>query len=113
MKVVINKCYGGFNLSRKALHRLREMGNQYALDETDIGEKWKNSDKTREPLFNSFLRYIPRNDPDLVKVVEELKEEANGPYANLVIIEIPDGIEWVIDKYDGMEHVEEEHRIWG
>lgn len=40
MKVVINTCYGGFGLSRKALHFLREIGNKEALKETDDGVEW-------------------------------------------------------------------------
>lgn len=40
MKIVINKCYGGFGLSREAFHRLRALGNEHALAEVDIGEPW-------------------------------------------------------------------------
>jgi hypothetical protein len=57
-------------------------------------------------------RNIPRDDPDLVFVVEKLGSRANGMCANLEITEIPDGIEWVIGEYDGMEQVEEAHRTW-
>ena len=47
MKIVINKCWGGFGVSRKAFHKLREMGNKYALEETDAGEKYPNSNTIR------------------------------------------------------------------
>ena len=56
---------------------------------------------------------IPRDDVALVQIVEELGKEANGPSSELGIIEIPDGIEWQIEDYDGREWVAEKHRIWG
>jgi len=55
---------------------------------------------------------IPRDDKNLVKVVKKLKEKANDKYANLKIVKIPDNIKWTIGEYDGMESVEENHRIW-
>ncbi len=30
MKVVINKCYGGFGVSREAVLRMRELGSEQA-----------------------------------------------------------------------------------
>ena len=53
-----------------------------------------------------------RADPKLVQVVEELGEAASGKYAELKVIEIPDGIEWEILDYDGYETVHEKHRSW-
>jgi hypothetical protein len=53
-----------------------------------------------------------RSNPILVKTVEELGESANGLCAGLKVIEIPDGIEWEIDEYDGMESVHEKHQSW-
>lgn len=85
MKVIINQCWGGFGLSEKAKKMLK------------IKYDWD----------------VKRNDPKLVKVVEELGKEANGQFANLKIIEIPDDIEWDIEDYDGMESIHEKHRIWG
>ena len=46
-----------------------------------------------------------RTDPDLIKVVEELGEKANSNYSELEIVEIPNGFEYTIDEYDGMETV--------
>lgn len=83
MKVVINTCYGGFNLSDKAMDILR----MYPWD-------------------------IERTDPNLIKVVENLGEEANGPSSRLKVVEIPDDVDWYIEDYDGVETIHEKHRIW-
>lgn len=93
--------------------RLRELGCKAALEETDIGEKWKDSDKVRKPFLDSFCHRIARDDPLLLQVLDELSsDEASAPLAELRVVEIPDGIEWSIDDYDGMETVEEKHREW-
>ena len=86
-KVVINGCYGGFGLSRKA----REM--------LGIDSKYCYVD-------------IDRHDARLVDVVETLGEDANGDCANLKIVEIPDDVDYIIEEYDGLEWVSEPHRTW-
>jgi hypothetical protein len=53
-----------------------------------------------------------RADPKLIQVVEELGEKAAGNFAELKIIEIPDGTDWEIGEYDGMERVDEKHQSW-
>jgi hypothetical protein len=89
MKIVINECFGGFGLSAVAETRYKnESGN-------DISN-WD----------------IPRNDPILVSIVEELSEDSWGAFAELKIVEIPDDVSWVIEEYDGSEWVAEEHRTW-
>ena len=55
---------------------------------------------------------IERDDPLLVQVVEELGEAADGDHAKLRIADVPDGIHWYIDEYDGSETVSEAHRTW-
>ena len=85
MKVVINRCYGGFGLSEKAMKFL------------GVGSEWPD---------------IARNDPKLVECVEKLGEEANDTYAELKVVEIPDDVNWKSGEYDGLEWVEEVHRRW-
>ena len=64
--------------------------------------------------FNYFsIRDVLRYDTNLVATVEHLKEEANGECAKLKIVEIPDGIDYEISEYDGIESIEETHRSWG
>ncbi len=57
-------------------------------------------------------RDLERNDPILLQVVELLGKKANGRCADLKIIDIPDGVDWEIDDYDGLERVDEKHRSW-
>jgi hypothetical protein len=47
-----------------------------------------------------------------VQVVEELGDEANGRCSELSVVEIPDGVQWEIVEYDGLEHIAEQHRTW-
>lgn len=57
MRLVINRCYGGFSISKECAKRMAELGCKQA-------------------------------------------------------VEIPDGIEWELDEYDGLESVHECHRSW-
>lgn len=90
MKLVINKCYGGFSLSKAAYQ--------------ELGIPWDGY---------GFKLNQDRANPALVAAVEKLGDVADGKYAQLAVIEIPDDIEWEIDEYDGIETVEEVHRSWG
>lgn len=107
MKVVINKCFGGFSVSDAVMEKLG-----FPLTKEDRGRNWhslENSDFGIEsPDYNAY-----RSDPRLVAAVEELGAEADGKYAELQAIEIPDGVEFVIEEYDGNEWVAEKHRTWG
>jgi hypothetical protein len=53
-----------------------------------------------------------RDHPLLVRVVEELGNAASGGCADLRIVEIPDGTNYIIEEYDGNEHIAEAHRTW-
>jgi len=88
MKVVINSYYGGFGLSQEAEDYLG-------------GYKW-----------GTYEYGQNRSDPNLVRCVEELGDKANDDYASLKVVEIPDGVDWIIQEYDGKEWVAENHRTW-
>ena len=62
--------------------------------------------------YSFYVGDLKRDDPILVQVVEELTEEADGSCAKLRIVEIPDGVDYYIDDYDGQESVHEQHRSW-
>jgi hypothetical protein len=95
-KVVINTCYGGFLISDKAFELLCSTKSE----NPDDGDPFR------------FDADISRADPALVRVVETLKEEANGLYSALKVVEVPIGVEWTIQEYDGMEWVAEKHQTW-
>jgi len=131
MKIVINRCYGGFGLSRNAIKRYLELcgkeccfyekvGNSYVKCNYNCSNYFvycltKDMGKTIEdyPEDCYFSYYeIERNDPTLVQVVEELGENANGDYSKLEVVEIPDDVSWEIGEYDGVETISEIHRTW-
>ena len=85
-KVAYNGRFGGFGLSREASIRLRELA-------PDIYEDL-------DPHYAA-----DRSDPNLIKVIEEMGESANGSYASLYIANVPDGVPWTINEYDGSESV--------
>jgi hypothetical protein len=70
----------------------------------------------RHEAHSLLSRDVERNDPLLIQVVEELggghRTGASGRCADLKIVEIPDGTDYVIEEYDGSEHIAETHRTW-
>lgn len=89
MKIVVNRCWGGFGLSREAYK--------------ELGLSWD---------YYGFAYDDNRADPRLIEVVEKLGEKASSSFSKLEIVEIPDGIEWEINNYDGYETIHEKHRSW-
>lgn len=83
MKIVLNKCFGGFGLSQ-------EQAEAYGIDESELLDG---------VYYGGY--HIERNDPKLVEVVEM---DLPGAYlADLRVVEIPDSAFWHIDDYDGVE----------
>ena len=113
MKIVINGDYGGFSLSDEAI---LEYGKRKGLNLVkDENTNWSISifykgSVAKENYFDD--REIPRNDSDLVSVVENLGEAAYGFTASLKIVEIPEDVDWYVEENDGLEWVAEKHRTW-
>jgi len=111
MKVVINSDYGGFNLSDEATELYAKYkGLELRKTEREPGSVLGTDYYLGDEWFN--YREIPRNDTDLVRVVSELGEKANGFCASLKIVDIPTDVQWFIEEYDGNEWVAEKHRTW-
>jgi hypothetical protein len=150
MKILINKCYGGFSLSPLAVSEIAarqgkecyffswDFGNEpmkpitmdeatsagrwhaftvpnpkdYRLNERDADGSFKSANE-RSKQISLDSRPDNRHDPDLVAVVEAIGcEKASGISAELKIIEIPDGTDYEINDYDGMESVHQKHESW-
>ena len=80
MKIVINRRFGGFSLSKEARDILKV--DQYE-DDLDVRLSCK-----------------------LVEMVEKDPEAASGEFARLTVVDIPDdATDWFIDEYDGLERV--------
>jgi len=70
------------------------------------------SDGRMAPDSEFRWNYIERTDPILVKVVEELGRLAHDDGDELVVVSVPDDVEWEITYNDGLEEVVEVHRVW-
>jgi hypothetical protein len=148
MKIVINRCFGGFSISLLAIKRLCEIQcrecyfyegsfdgpyKKITLEEAEkkpymvyaftVGNEdelnkmlaKRSSISEQDEIWKKIhidSRPESRDDPDLIKVVQELGEKANGQCADLKIIEIPDDVNYEIDEYDGCESIHEVHRSW-
>lgn len=127
-KVVVNRCYGGFNLSHEAILKLIEYGMPVYHDwePYDSNERpevhivrnptWKGKHSAFEKQYYiSHIRHrmALRTHPLVVKVVEELGKKADGFCAGLEIRDVPrEPDELVIEEYDGLEWVSEKHETW-
>ena len=92
-KIVINTGFGKFNLPKKALAEYNRQTYGF-----------------REPVEYDWS--IDRDDPILVDMVEAMGLDTNGWLADLKVVEVPDGVKWHIQEYDGAEWVAEDHRTW-
>jgi len=129
MKIVINRCYGGFSLSHEGIlayakRKGLKLWWQEDYEKVQVGEYGRAqlsggpfcvhyvtaNPPTDDDYFSE--RDLDRDDPDLITVVKKLGERANGSCAKLEIIEIPDGVKYEIEEYDGIEWVAEKHRTW-
>ena len=79
MKIVINKCFGGFSVNDNIVKMLN-LESRYELEDD-------------------------RTNTKLIELIESGKN-VNGEFSNLVVVEIPDdATDYIIDEYDGYENV--------
>ena len=125
MKILINIRHGGFGLSDEAFECLIKhkgwVSTEYNEDgdlinpDADIAinkkEDWNWRGKYDFGKLDQYDEDI-RIDKDIIEVVEKLGNAANGKYAELKVVIIPDDVKWQIEEYDGAEWIAEEHRTW-
>jgi hypothetical protein len=86
-KILYNNCYGGFGLSKEALAMYKQKAG---IDPDTRVYHWD----------------IDRADPILIEAVETLGLELSGDRCSrLAIREVPSGVKYRIDEYDGNEAV--------
>ena len=108
MKVLINKCHGGYSMSADALSMYADKkGLKYSV-KNEFLPFLELADGTSLSSYN-----IERNDPTLIAVFEELGDEdfsgSMSGATEVVIVEVPDGAQYKIGEYDGLEWIEQ---VW-
>jgi hypothetical protein len=95
-QIVINQCYGGFNLSEQ----VKTLYRQYTADIPRPAHWYIDAD-------------VCRDDECLLRIIKDVGlDAAGGQFSKLKIVEIPDDVDWEIKEYDGVEWVAEKHRTW-
>lgn len=98
LTLVLNRCAGGFRLSRAAALALAGRKG-LELYPPVPGEDFLAVRGRDVPIEEC----IHRDDPDLVAVVRGMGAAANGPCSDLRVVEVPVHVE--IDGHDGLEEV--------
>lgn len=105
MKILINRCYGGFGLSESAMNLLAERGFEHAITAKEDAHLYGfySYDYYNDRVKMTNIEF--RSHPMVIQVVEELGDEANGPHSKLQIVEI--NLDHLIDiaDHDGKEKV--------
>ncbi len=129
MKLVINDCYGGFGLSPLAIKRIAELQgrpayffkNNLSIEDTKYTSITLEEAQKERLFFSAFDIPNPNevftSSDNWYTMTDKEKQDHNDLYkkhqfASLKIVEIPDGIEYEIEEYDGSEWVAEKHRTW-
>jgi hypothetical protein len=85
MKVLINNCYGGFGYSDEFV---KEFYKRKGIEPQEYHED------------------MTVDNPEVIALFEELGSEfASGSFAQLKIVEIPDGLKFDVGEYDGQEWI--------
>lgn len=138
MKVILNKCYGGFGVSQKgyelyakkknlSLYMYKRSNDDFMILEkiskdenvfltyyftVDMGESFSIHSMKNCNGITLYLDESHRTDSVLIEVVEELGKEASGEFADLQIVEIPDDLKYEVIDHDGIERLCEVGKTW-
>ena len=134
MKVILNKCYGGFRPSVLAYNEHAKRNGielfwyhsvgVYDYELTDepgffdhpitkyLGKRIKADDIDWDYVYH--LEEASREDSDLIDIVEQYGEKADSIVSRLVVVEIPDELagRYMVDEYDGFETLHEKVQEW-
>ena len=117
MKIVINTTIGGFRPSNLAVSLYYQAKN-YQGEKLEQQKEFESDcvyfidPKDPRKALHGYSN-IPRNDPMFVDIVEKLGEKANTDYCELKVVDIPDGVDYIICSNEmGEEWIAEKHRTW-
>jgi hypothetical protein len=126
MRVLISSC-SSFWISPEAVLLARSLGAEWAKtialweEEGFLGDTQKPDDIEitdqewrKHEEYYSLPDAVPRHDPHLLAVFQELGGERMAGFRDqdrIEVVEVPDDIEYSIHSYCG-EWVEERHRCW-
>jgi len=89
MKVLINDCWGGFSFSTEFEDHIDSL--------------------TKDQLINKYELLARHNQFLVEEAIKFGLDKASGICAQLIVVDIPDGCEYNIHEYDGMESID---NIW-
>lgn len=123
MRVIISSTTGLW-LSRKAVLRARELKASWADAEHTpiVGEKGHfatDNERSEKEYYwdrHSFPSHLPRHDPILLQLFDELGQEMvpaedSVEGDRVLCLDIPDDVEYSVGSYVG-EWIAEKHRVW-
>lgn len=98
MKIVLNRCYGGFRLTK---HQAELLGYEWK----EFSGTIKTAYSSRKGMDSGYAKGSDedkdRINPILIESVE--RGDPSSWASELCVCEIPDGAHWVISNYDGVE----------
>lgn len=116
----VKKYFGGDNDAYAKAHPDHNWKAEYqkSLAEWKKYQQSKGKDSLFVTVFSPDEKYVldsrpqDRANPLLIECVKRLGKKASARLAELKIVEIPDGVQYEIDEYDGLETIHEQHRSW-
>ena len=81
----------------------KDMGDSFIFE-------WGNNEGI---FFEMPEKEESRTDPVLIEIIEKYGDRNRHGCHAPTVVEVPDGVEWVVDEYDGLESLHEAHRIFG
>jgi len=105
MKVLINNCYGGFNFSYEACKLWLERKN---ISFTETKDNYVKPQFIIDNDISYVSHLISKDDSTMIQIFEEKGSEfVSGYCSEIILVEVPDGCQYRIGEYDGIEHIDQ------